>query len=246
METKMKAVLVDDEEHCIETLKWQLERHCPTVEVVKGFMNPMECLKYLMYNDVDLLFLDIEMPVLNGFDLLNALPKKNFGLIFTTAYDEFAIKAIKQRAIDYLLKPIDRHELEKAVQLAWQNKIDLEIRLSELMRDMDIETIEKLAITTRDGVELVNTSEIMRCESESNYTHIYMSTGKKYMISKTLKEVEEQLFHKTFVRVHQSHLVNFDYVKKYLKGPTCILILSDDTEIPVSRRKKNEFIERIH
>ena len=245
MEIKLKAVLVDDEEHCIETLKWQLERHCPSVQVVKTFKSPVECLKFLMYNDIDLLFLDIEMPVLNGFDLLNALPKKDFALIFTTAYDEFAIKAIKQRAIDYLLKPIDRTELEKAVQLAVENKRDLELRLAELMKDMEMESIEKFAIPTREGVELVNTSEIVRCESDSNYTHIYLANGKKYMVSKTLKEIEEQLLNESFVRVHQSHLVNMSHVMKYIKGTSGYLILNDGSEVPVSRRKKNDFMEKI-
>ncbi len=244
MENKLKAVIIDDEEHCIETLLWQLETYCPSVETVRSFRNPVECLKFLMYHDIDLLFLDIEMPVLNGFDLLNALPKKDFGLIFTTAYDEFAIKAIKHRAIDYLLKPIDRIELENAVETAIGHKKDLELRLSELMKDMD--TSSKIAVNTNNGVELLDPEEIMRCESDSNYTHIYFSNGKKLTVSRPLKEIEEQLMSDTFVRVHQSHLVNFKCVKKYIKGSSGHLVLDDDTEIPVSRRKRHELLERIN
>lgn len=242
---RMKAVLVDDEDHCLETLSWQLKTYCPDIELLKAFQNPVECLKYLMYHDVDLLFLDIEMPVLNGFDLLNALPKKDFGLIFTTAYDEFAIKAIKHRAIDYLLKPIDRDELENAVRAAIQNKEDLELRLSELMKDLDLDTSSKMAINTNSGVELINPEEIIRCESDSNYTHIYMSEGRRLMVSRTLKEIEEQLDNDSFVRVHQSHLVNFKCVKKYIKGASGHLLLKDETEIPVSRRRRHDLMGRI-
>lgn len=245
MKDRMKAVLVDDEEHCLDTLKWQLEKYCPNVEISRVFQNSVECLKYMMYHEVDILFLDIEMPVLNGFELLNALPKKEFGLIFTTAYDEFAIKAIKHRAIDYLLKPIDRTELEMAVETAYRNKKDLELRIAELMQDMDMDSAEKVAITTSEGVELVSADEIMHCESDSNYTHIYLVDGKKHTISKTLKEVEEQISDQAFVRVHQSHLVNFNFVQKYVKGGAGHLILQDDSEIPVSRRKRNELMERI-
>lgn len=242
---KIKAVIVDDEEHCIDTLTWQLKTYCPNVELLRSFQNPVECLKYLMYHDIDLLFLDIEMPLLNGFDLLNALPKKDFALIFTTAYDEFAIKAIKHRAIDYLLKPIDRTELDTAVKRAEENKKNLELRLAELMKDMDLSADLKIAISTNEGVVLVQIEDIIRCESDSNYTHIYLSSSKKHTVSKTLKEVEEQLDNEAFLRVHQSHLVNFTYVKKYIKGSTGHLLLQDNTEIPVSRRKKTELLERI-
>ncbi|NND94920.1 MAG: response regulator transcription factor [Flavobacteriales bacterium] len=242
---KIRAVIVDDEEHCLDTLTWQLKTYCPNIELLKSFQNPVECLKYLMYHQIDLLFLDIEMPLLNGFDLLNALPKKEFALIFTTAYDEFAIKAIKHRAIDYLLKPIDRSELETAVLRAEENKKNLELKLAELMKDMDMTADLKIAISTNEGVILVQPDDIVRCESDSNYAHIYLSSGKKHTVSKTLKEVEEQLDNDSFLRVHQSHLINFRYVKKYIKGTTGHLLLQDDTEIPVSRRKKTELMERI-
>ncbi|NNC82657.1 MAG: response regulator transcription factor [Flavobacteriales bacterium] len=246
MTDRIKAVIVDDEMHCIETLQWQLANYCPQVDVVDTFISPVKSLKFLMYHEIDLLFLDVEMPVLNGFDLLHALPKKDFALVFTTAYDEFAIKAIKHHAIDYLLKPIDRQELEQAVRTALQSKMELENRLEELMKEMEIDTHTKIAIPTPDGVELVDKSEIIHCESDSNYTHVYSAEGRRYTVAKTLKEIEEQIDSDQFIRVHQSHLVNFNHVERYHKSEGGKLIMSDQTEIPVSRRKRTELIERLH
>ena len=245
MQPRLKSVLIDDESHCLDTLSWQLETYCPSVEVVGTFSNPVEGLKYLMYHEVDLVFLDIEMPMLNGFELLNALPKKDFALIFTTAYDEFAIKAIKHRALDYLLKPIDRSELQASVGTAARNKRELENKLAALMKDMSANNMPKVSIPTQNGVILVQSAEIVRCESDSNYTHVHLTNGKRMTISKTLKEVEEHLSDDTFFRVHQSHLVNFSHVKKYVKGATGHLLLDDDTTIPVSRRKRSELLARI-
>jgi two-component system LytT family response regulator len=245
MQPKLKTVLIDDESHCLDTLSWQLETYCPAVEVVRSFSNPIEALKYLMYQDADIVFLDIEMPMLNGFELLNALPKKDFALIFTTAYDEFAIKAIKHRALDYLLKPIDRSELQTSVSVAALNRKDLKNKLDALLKDMSLNQLPKVPIHTHEGVILVQPEEIIRCESDSNYTHVYLKNGKKLTLSKTLKEVEEQLANETFFRVHQSHLVNFSHVKQYVKGSNGHLLLDDGSTIPVSRRKKGELLSRI-
>jgi len=198
-----------------------------------------------MYNEVDLLFLDVEMPVLNGFDLLNALPKKDFGLVFTTAYDEFAIKAIKHHALDYLLKPIDKSELIQAVETAVESKEGIELKLSEFMKDMEMDVSLKLSIPTNEGIELIEVQEILHCESDSNYTHVHLMDNRKYTISRTLKEIEEQINSDDFLRVHQSHLVNFSHVEKYVKGTNGSLVLKNGVAIPVSRRKKTELQERM-
>jgi len=245
MKPRLKSVLIDDESHCLDTLSWQLNTYCPEVDLVGTFTNPVEGLKYLMYNEVDILFVDIEMPMLNAFELLNALPKKDFALVFTTAYDEFAIKAFKHRALDYLLKPIDHIELQSSVNRAAANKKDLADKLAALMKDMSVDTGSKVHIHTQDGIVLVSPEKIIRCESDSNYTHVYLIEGKRLTVSKTLKEVEEQLPDDTFFRVHQSHLVNFSHVKKYVKGLHGHLLLIDDSTVPVSRRKRGELMEKI-
>ncbi len=246
MKETLDAVIIDDEIHCIETLEWQLENYCPNVMVRNKFNNPAEGLKYLMYNEIDLLFLDIEMPILNGFELLNAINKPSFGLIFTTAYDEFAIKAIKHQALDYLLKPIAKAELLDAVQRATDVKKDLKNRLHELMKDMENNSPNKLAIPSIEGFEFVDPEKILRCESDDNYTNIFLADGTKHLVSKTLKEIERQLKEHTFIRLHQSHLVNYKCIQKYVKGTGGYVVLSDGSQIPVSRRKKTELLEYIN
>ncbi|MEM7163065.1 MAG: LytTR family DNA-binding domain-containing protein [Bacteroidota bacterium] len=245
MDKLLKAVIIDDELHCIETLEWQIENTCSNVEIIRKFESPVEGLKFLMYHEIDLLFLDIEMPMLNGFELLHALKEPNFGLIFTTAYDEFAIKAIKHQAIDYLLKPIDRIELKKAVEMAWQQKTKLQEKLNDLIKKMGIIQSSKIAIPSGEGINLVYANEILRCESEDNYTYVHLVNGEKYLLSKTLKEMEQQLKDYSFIRLHQSHLVNYNFIKKYIKGSGGRVVLNEGTEIPVSRRKKAELLDVI-
>ena len=186
------------------------------------------------------------MPILNGFELLNAISKPTFGLIFTTAYDEFAIKAIKHQALDYLLKPIAKAELLEAVQRATDVKTDLKNRLNELMKDMDNSSPNKLAIPSLEGFKLIDPDKILRCESEDNYTHIFLDDGIKHLVSKTLKDIERQLAEHTFIRLHQSHLVNYKCIQKYIRGTGGYVVLSDGSQIPVSRRKKTELLEYIN
>ena len=245
MEENLKAVIIDDEHHCIETLEWHLQHACLNVNLVRKFDNPVEGLKYLMYHEVDLLFLDIEMPMLNGFELLNALKEPRFGLIFTTAYDEFAIKAIKHQAIDYLLKPIDRQELVHAVETAWNQKNKLQERLNELIDKMGNYQSQKIAISSSEGLDLIHPQDILRCESDDNYTNVYLITGEKYFLSKTLKDMEQQLKDYSFIRLHQSHLVNYEFISKYIKGSGGHVVLQEGTVVPVSRRKKAELLEVI-
>ena len=239
----MKAILVDDELHCTESLNILLHSYCPGVEVVAKFNRPEEALPRLSQGDFDVLFLDIEMPVYNGFELLNRIPHKNFDVVFTTAYDQFAVKAFKYSAFDYLLKPIDPEELQGCIRKLSEKKRqdDLEEQLSFLrsMLVREQQVPQKIALPTTQGVEYVEIVDIIRCESDSNYTRIYQGGTNPTLICRTLKEVEELLEGANFARIHHSHLINLDHLRKYLRSDGGYVVMSDGSEITVSRSRKD-------
>ena len=216
---KLKAFLIDDELAALETLKWELEQHCPSVEIVGALTNSVEAIPLIYKTKPDLIFLDIEMPRLNGFDFLTALPDNDSKVIFTTAYDKFALKAIKVQAFDYLLKPIDSEELITAVermkQLHYSDDRSVTMTIDPPLRKKEIS--QKLPLPNQSGFDLINQSEILYCESSGNYSNIY-TLDQHFFVSKTLKHIESQLDRDVFFRVHHSFVVNLDHVIKYLKG----------------------------
>ena len=239
----MKAILVDDENHCTESLAILLRSNCPEVEIVAKFNRSEEALPRLDQGGFDVLFLDIEMPVYNGFELLNRLTNKSFEVVFTTAYDQFAIKAFKYSAFDYLLKPIDSTELRECVAKLGekQQQGDLGDQLaflrSVLYREQQVP--KKIALPTTQGLEYVDISEIIRCESDSNYTRIFKDGENATLICRTLKEVEEILEGANFARVHHSHLINLDHLKKHVRSDGGYVVMSDGSEIGISRSRKH-------
>lgn len=243
----LKAVLVDDEAHCLKTLEWQLDQYCPHIDVLDSFTSSREALTKIPDLNPDIVFMDIEMPYLNAFDLLEALPEMQFYLIFTTAYNEYAIKAFHFSALDYLLKPISKDDLVKAVQKALERekaKPDLqqiEILIQQISQRSHFP--QKISLPTLEGLEFVTIGDIVHCQSDSNYTYIHMTTGKKLVISRTLKFLEETLESHSFMRVHHSHLVNLQHIKKYIRGDGGILVMSDGSEINVARSRKDELLE---
>lgn len=247
----INAVIIDDEQHSIETLRWKLENYCPEVSVVASFDNPADGVLYLKENDTDLVFLDIEMPRLNGFDVLEELgPDINFDIIFTTAYDSFGIRAIKFSALDYLLKPIQNKELKDAI-VKHQNKTGKgvhSIQVESLLTNVQAEKKGKagrIALASKENIEFVDPNEIIVCVASSNYTEIHLREGQKRMISKTLKEFEELLAPFNFHRPHQSYLVNLSRVKEYRRGDGGYLIMENKMQVPVSKNKKEELFDRL-
>ncbi len=238
----MKAILVDDESHCTESLDILLRSDCPEVEVVGKYNRPEEALSVLNRETFDVLFLDIEMPVYNGFELLNRLTNKSFDVVFTTAYDQFAVKAFKYSAFDYLLKPIDSTELQECVAKLGekQRQGDLEDQLSFLRSVLTREqqVPQKIALPTTSGLEYVQISEVIRCESDSNYTRIFQDKVNPTLICRTLKEVEELLEGANFARIHHSHLINLDHLKKHVRSDGGYVVMSDGSEIAISRSRK--------
>lgn len=242
----MKTVLVDDEINALEMLEWMLQKNCPEVEIVAMCDSPLDALEKIKALKPDVIFLDIEMPQLNGFDLLERLGKHESDVIFTTAYNQFAIKAFKVCALDYLLKPIDPEDLKAAVQKAAQKKNTVsQEQLDLLLSYMKPEKpkSKRIALTASDHLVFVETEKIIYCESDSNYTIFFLTDGQKIIVSKTLKDVEEILEGTDFFRVHASYLINMKHVSKFTRGDGGYVVMSNNQHITVSRKKKDEFFE---
>jgi two-component system LytT family response regulator len=243
-----KAVLVDDEFHCTETLFLLLkENFSQQIQVTAKFNKPEEALLYLLTQKVDLLFLDIEMPGMNGFELLSKLLPLHMDVIFVTAYNQYAIKAFSYSAINYLLKPVDEGELQNVIQhwIAKQQKSisshQLALMNEYLENAQRVKT--KIALPTGDGLEFLEIASIIRCEADNNYTRIFCDDKTFYLICRTLKEVDKVLSDNGFIRVHQSHLINPNFIRKILRNDGGSIILTDGSEVPISRNKKDRLFE---
>jgi two-component system LytT family response regulator len=245
----IKALIIDDEKHCSDNLEWQLKQYCPEIEIMAVCSTAEAGLQQINYYKPQLIFLDVEMPVMNGFEMLEQLKEINFDIIFTTAFNQYAIRAIKFGALDYLIKPIDKDELCEAVNKHLQNSQrdalkQLTALLSHIKKSNDL-SFQKIALPTMHSYELVPLNNIIVCESSSNYTNVRLNNGQHFLISKTLKQIEELLDMPPFLRVHNSFLVNLQYAIRYVKGEGGYLVLSNEMTVPVARSKKEELLKLI-
>lgn len=246
--SKLKAVLIDDEKSSLQSLTYELNAYCPEVDVIAAFKDPGEGLAYIKSMPPDILFLDIEMPGMNGFDLLQALHTIDFAVIFVTAYDQFAIKAFEFNALDYLLKPVRKEKLIQAVKKVQdhqQQKLD-RTSLDALIQNIRVQTrsgIEQIALPTSDGFSMVHINDITYLQADSNYTWVFISSQKKYLIAKTLKDMEEMLQFPQYFRAHKSYLVNLNHVEKYVRGQGGYLVMKDATQVPVARAQKGDLMK---
>ena len=237
----IRAVIIDDIPEAIAVLKADLENYCVNIEVVGSAEGVVTGAKLIKEIKPDLVFLDIQMKDGSGFDLLEILGDVNFKLIFTTASDEYAVKAFKFAAVDYLLKPIDPDELMDAVsRVEGQDKPAERI---DLLKENFVKA-KRIALNTLQKIHIVNVEEILRCESNINYTMFYFTDGTKLLVTKTLKEFDNLLSGHNFIRVHQSHLINTSFIKEFLKSDG-VIVLKDGTKVPVSTRKKEVLMEMI-
>ena len=245
----IKGIIIDDEIHCIQTLEEKLKIYCPSVLIMGSFTKPAAAALYLETNSPDVVFLDIEMPGLNGFALLERIKEINFKIVFTTAYDQFALKAIKFSAFDYLLKPIDKDDLiavsEKLLQQNKKSQSDEQLKvLLQQLQHTGIDQV-KISVPTLNGIDFPYVKDIIRVESSSNYSTLFFTDGKKLMVSKTLKDFEEMLGAFHFFRVHNSHLINTRKIKKFNRNEGGFVILENGDRIEISRRRKEDFIKAL-
>ncbi len=246
----IKAIILDDEKHSVATLAWKIEKFCPDVEVVAQFTDSPEALDHIRQHPPDLLFLDIEMPRLNGFELLEELqPPIPFEVILTTAYDEFGIRAVKANVLDYLLKPVQNQELKNAIEKFKNKRGQADGKSTEVLFSNQQEASPskppKIALATKESIEFVAPQDIILCSSDSNYTMIYLTGGRKKLISRTLKDVEEWLRTHGFYRAHHSHLVNLQHIKEYVRADGGYLLLSNGKTLPVARNRKDDLLKMI-
>jgi two-component system LytT family response regulator len=243
----LKSIIVDDELKSRESLKKMVTNFCEEVEVCALCQNVAEGREAIEQYKPDIVFLDVQMQRETGFDLLATVKKIDFEVIFTTAHSEFAIRAIKYAAIDYLLKPIDIEELRKAVaKVEKKQNENMEGRLEQLIINLKNGAENyKLALPTSEGLTFIKISEILYCKAAGNYTEIFMADGKKHLVSRQLIEYDELLSEQGFFRIHHSCLINLNYIKNYVKGEGGYIVMSDGASLDVSRRKKEAFLERI-
>lgn len=241
------AIIIDDEKDSIQTLFLLLGLYCPDIEVVARCESAKEGLKVIQEYTPDLVFLDIEMPQMNGFTMLEVLGEYHFDVIFITAYNQYAIKAIKFSAFDYLLKPIEAEDLMKTLQ-KWKNrkpKQDTSMQLQHLLQTLKspIGEVQKLVIPTLDGFQFTKIADIIRLETAGNFTVFHLSDKSQLVSTQILKEWEDTLQNHAFFRIHNSHIVNIQYVKKYIKGENGQVMMEDGQCLDISRRRKDEFLE---
>ncbi len=241
------AIIVDDEPYSCESLATLLERYCPDVKILDICYSAAAAIQSIHDQKPQILFLDVEMPHMNGFELLEKLHSIEFKLIFTTSYDQYALKAIHFSALDYLLKPIDREELQKAVQKATITGNPLPQQIEILLQKLKHPTIgvNKIAIPTMEGLQMIFVENIISCRADSNYTVLLLKNKQKIIASRTLKDIEEMLGDYSFARVHHSFLVNLNEVEKYVKGEGGYLLMSDGTTIDVSRSRKEILLKKL-
>jgi two-component system, LytTR family, response regulator len=234
----LKVIIIDDEPDCVRLLELQLNRHCPNVTVIGSTSNSEDGLIMLLKTPPDLLYLDIEMPHLNGFDLLEKVGDLTFQVVFTTAYDRYAVRAFKFSALDYLLKPIDPVELKATVEKAAQ-KVQVVQQQLDLLKQQLLSSrrSSKIALPQLNGFIIADIEQIIYCESDSNYTRFHMKNNEQYLICRSLGEVESLLEGYTFFRPHKQFLVNTDEIKRVVRDEGTILELSNGTQVPVSRQK---------
>lgn len=244
------AVIVEDETKSREVLETLVKTNCPDVQVVATADSVASGLELIRKVNPKLVFLDIEMADGSGFDLLEQLPQAGFDVIFTTASDQHALRAIKYSAIDYLLKPIDGDELKAAVEkiVKKQSGNDNLENLKFLLQNfrMPSEQYTKITLPTGNAYEIVNVKDIIRCEADGSYTSFFLENKKKLLVSASLKHYEDLLPENDFIRVHHHHLININHVVRYLKTDGGYAVMTDGSQIEISRRKKDAFLQRLN
>lgn len=245
--SKLTAVLIDDMPSALEMLQNDIRSYFPDIEVIGTAMGVVEGAKLLQKHKPDILFLDIMLGDGTGFDILEIVPNLGSKIIFVTASDEYALKAFKFAAIDYVLKPYSKEDLELSIGKAKSQIVPGKEQLEVLKNTVTSpgERPRKISLNTLDKIIVVSLNEIVRCKSDNNYTEFFFVNGKKLLVTKTLKYYADILKEYHFLRVHQSHLINTQYIKEYIKSDGGYLVLKDNAAIPVSVRKRHEVLEVI-
>ena len=243
----ISCIIIDDEKHSRKILELSIKKYCPDVSILTVCRSGEEGLEAIRAYHPDLVFLDIEMPKMSGFDMLEKLETIDFDIIFTTAFEEYALKAFKVDAIDYLLKPIEEKELIKAIQKVKERKAiseeQIDMLMDQIKKNVD-SSIKKIPVPSSIGLEFLDVNEIIYCKSESNYTFIILTNKKKKVLAKTLKYFDELLPKNIFFRCHHSYIINLNHIKTYVKSDGGYIIMSNGDHVGISRHKKEAFLNK--
>lgn len=244
----IRAIIVEDEVRGLINLKGMLKEHCPQVSI-DGEAGTIEDAKVLiddLRGSIDLAFLDINLPDGQIFELLDQIRPLSFNVIFVTAFDQFAVKAFEYASIGYILKPIDPHALAAAVnRIKLNENQNYEERLDMVQKSVSTKKFDKITISAIDGLYFLALDKILRIEADDNYSHIYTTEGQRFTISKTIKYYEDLLADGNFFRVHKSHIINLNFMTKFVKGDGGYVVMNDEKEIVVSRRRRPAFMEKM-
>lgn len=239
----LRTIIIDDEPDSVKLLQMQLAQYCPQVEVVGSYTSTVKALDGIETLLPNLLFLDIEMPVMNGFEMLEKVIHTNFSIVFVTAYNQFALKAFRFNALDFLVKPIDTKELVEAVTKAENRVIPTSSQLTMLQKQLRGEPVTKIAIPGPHGVSFIDLNEIIYSEASNNYSKLILTDGRHFLISKTLKDVQEVLEEEHFLRVHRQYIINLNHVKQFNRNEG-ILTMTNGDNIPIARNQKERLVEK--
>lgn len=243
----IRCVLIDDEADSLEVMEMLLKTYCPQVKIEALCNSAEKGIAAINEYRPDVVFLDIEMPNMNGFDMLEKFDELFFDVVFITAYHQFAIKAFRYSALNYLLKPVDPDDLVETIRRIEKNKTaPLKEQMELLMQSVSKtgnQTISRIALTTAYGMLFVETKDIIFCESDNNYTNVKMTGGKKILVSKTMKEIDETLSGPDFYRIHNSFLINLTHIQKFVRSDGGYVVMDDDTTVSISRTKKQDFLD---
>ena len=245
----IRAIIIEDETLSQEMLTLLLQRHKADVEIIDTCSNPTDGIESIAKHQPELVFLDIQMPKMNGFDMLKKISNIDFEVIFTTAFDQYAIDAIRMSALDYLLKPIDDEDLTAAIEKCKERMVEKKTKrqFENLFNNLTNKNpLDKtLALSASDGISFIKMSDILRVEANGRYAKFYLLNKETILVSKTLGDFEDILSANQFFRIHDSSIINLNHVKKYIRGDGGTVLLSDNTEHDVARRRKEEFVKLI-
>ncbi|MFI5220486.1 MAG: LytR/AlgR family response regulator transcription factor [Bacteroidia bacterium] len=243
----LNTILIDDQEFCTEVLKDMLGQDYPAIKIVAVCHSGKEGIKAIKKHKPDLVIIDVEMPEMSGFEMLKQIKDPDFEIIFTTAFDKYSIQAIRFSALDYLLKPVVPHELKAAIDRVEhkqsKNAGNQFKTLFETLKD-NKRPVNHVALPSTDGLVFVNVADIIHCESDSNYTTLFLNSSEKMLVTKTLKDIEGLLEGNNFFRIHHSHLINMQHIKKYVRGNAGYVVMSNGHDVAVARNRKEEFLEQ--
>lgn len=242
----LSAIIVDDEPKAIQILSWELTNFSKDIKIIETFTNPEDALTFLKTNTPDCLFLDVQMPTMDGFQFLKKLNHRDFAVIITTAYDEYAIKALKHEAIDYLLKPIDSEDLGDAIRkiIKFNSRILTSNKLERFLINLNQKQNKKITLNTDGKLVFLNVEDILFVESDGNYSTFNLMNNQKLVITKKLKDVNGLLPETTFFRIHNSFIVNLNKIKEFMKSEGYV-VMESNHKIPVARQRKSAFLEKL-